>query len=97
MTAAWVATLGGGVAAHFQRASARDAYLAETDPDLVDDRYDTYNAWHKARGALLIGAGAVWAGSVIDALARGAPAVPTSTRLAVSPAGVGLRVTLSVP
>lgn len=90
LTGTWAALLGGGVAAHLERGRQRDAYLGETDPDLVEARYRTYNAWHKTRGALLAGAGAVWAVAVIDALASGAPEAPA--RLAVGPGGAGLRL-----
>jgi len=94
LTAAWSATLGAGVAAHIQRTRAREAYLEETDPDLVEDRYQTYNTWHRLRGGLLAGAGLVWAGAVVDALATGAPEAPA--RIAVGPAGAGLRLTVGL-
>jgi hypothetical protein len=96
LTAAWTATLGAGVAAHVQRQRAREAYLEETDPALVDDRYATYNNWHRVRGGLLLGAGAVWAASVIDVLARGAPTAPDAGRVALSPAGAGLRLVVGL-
>jgi hypothetical protein len=94
LTAAWGATVGGGIAAHVQRDRARDAYLEETDPDLVEDRYRTYNNWHRLRGGLLAGAAVVWAGAVIDALATGAPEAPAQARVSVAPAGAGLRLSV---
>ena len=91
MTGLWVATLGGAAAAHIQRQDARDAYLAETDPALVADRFDTYNTWHKARGGLLIGAVAVWAYAAVDALTSGGP--QSSLQVSPTPSGfsIGLR------
>ena len=90
MTGLWVATLGGAAAAHIQRQDARDVYLAETDPALVADRFDTYNTWHKARGGLLIGAMAVWAYAAVDALTSGGP----QSVLQISPTPSGISIGL---
>ena len=91
ITGLWAASLGGAAAAHFRRQDARDAYLAETDPALVADRYDTYNTWHKARGGLLVGAAVVWAYAAIDALSSGGP--QSSLQVFPTPSGfsIGLR------
>ncbi len=88
LTAGWAATLGGAVAAHFQRQDARDAYLGETDPTLVSDRYDTYNTWHRVRGGLLIGAAAIWAYAATDALVTRGP----QSSLQISPTPTGFSV-----
>lgn len=88
LTGAWAATLGGAVAAHFQRQDARDAYLAETDPALVLEKYDTYNTWHRARGGLLIGVAAIWTYAAADALATGGP--QSSLQISPTPSGVSI-------
>ncbi len=88
MTGAWVAAIGGATAAHIQRQNAQDAYLAETDPDLVADRYDTYNTWHKVRGGLFVGAAAVWLYSAVDALTSGGP--PSSLQVSPTPSGISI-------
>ncbi len=96
ITAGWATAVGAGIAAHVQRDRARTAYLEETDPERVEDRYRTYNNWHRLRGGLFVAAGAVWAASVVDALARGAPQAPAQSRLSLTPAGAGLRLTLEL-
>lgn len=58
----------GAVGAHVKRLQAQDAYRSETDRELVEDRYHTYNRWHKVRGGLLQGAAVVWAVGYVDAL-----------------------------
>ncbi len=88
MTGVWAAALGGAAAAHFQRQDALDAYLAESDPDLVADRYATYNTWHKVRGGLLAGAAAVWIFSTVDALATGG--LSSSLRVSPTPSGISV-------
>ena len=96
MTGAWTAAIGGGVAAHFQRDRARTAYLEETDPAVVQDRYRTYNNWHRLRGGLFVAAGAVWAAGIVDALASGAPQAPTPARISLTPTGAGVRLTVGL-
>lgn len=71
LVGAWGALAGGTVAAHVIRAGARQEYLDATNPDEVAARYDTFDAWHRARGALALGAAAVWAYAALDALALG--------------------------
>lgn len=88
MTGLWVATLGGAAVAHIQRQDARNVYLAETDPALVADRFDTYNTWHKARGGLLIGAMAVWVYAAVDALTSGGP--QSSLQISATPSGISI-------
>lgn len=91
----WGATAAGVVTAHVLRGQAQDDYLAETDPAEIADRYDTFNTWHQTRNVLALGATAVWAYAVLDALAFGGP---EERALAVGPAfdggEVGLRVRL---
>ena len=69
----WTAAATGAVAAHVLRSQARSDYLAATDPDVIAERYDTYNAWHRARAGFAIGAAVVWGYAAFDALATGAP------------------------
>jgi tetratricopeptide (TPR) repeat protein len=96
LTGAWAGALGASVATHIQRGRARQEYLRDdiTDPDSIAANYRHYNRWHRARGALLLGAGVVWAAAIVDALATGAPEAPGAApaRLAVEPAGAGLRL-----
>lgn len=66
---AWIAAAGATVFMHASRARARDAYLDETDPDLVTEKYDVFNRRHRARNALAISAAAIWLASYVDALA----------------------------
>ena len=91
----WGATAAGAVTAHVLRSQAQDDYLAATDPSEIAERYDTFNTWHRARNALALGATAVWAYAVFDALAFGGP---EARALAVGPSvgvgEVGLRVRL---
>ncbi|MDX1439134.1 MAG: hypothetical protein R3284_04450 [Rubricoccaceae bacterium] len=90
LTGLWAASAAASVYAHVQRNSAQEAYLEETDPSLVQDRYDTYSMWHKIRGGLLIGTAAVWTYAIVDALAvdtRG-----SATELTLSPSPTGLRL-----
>ncbi len=91
LTGLWAASLGGTVAAHIQRQDARDAYLTETDPAAVGERFDTYNTWHKARGGLLIGAAAIWTFAAVDALSSGGPRSPLQIMATPSGISVGLR------
>ncbi len=66
----WVGTAAGTVAAHLKRRQARDNYLAvdPLDPDLIEQKYRTYDGWHRARNNLFIGAAGVWVFSYVDAL-----------------------------
>ena len=87
---AFALTAGGFVGAHLWRGRAEDAYLAETDPTRVAERYDAFNAWQRRRGALGLAAAAVWAAAAVDALATGAPEAPTRA-LTVGPGRLVVR------
>lgn len=94
----WGTLAGGTVAAHLLRADARQDYLDATTPDEIADRYDTYDAWHRARGALALGTLAVWTYATLDALVLGGPE-PTGRALVLEPFGngeaMGMRVHVS--
>ncbi len=80
----WAGTLGGAGLAHQARSRAEEAYQAETNPDRIADRYQTFNNRHKARNALLLGAAGVWVFSYLDVL-RSEPAPPQDARLSLLP------------
>jgi len=93
LTGVWAATLSGAAVAHVQRGQAREAYLGATTPEETERLYAPYNRWHKLRGALLVGTGAVYAAALFDALLSGAPEAPgPPARLRVEPGGAGLRL-----
>ncbi len=73
MMGVWGVLAGSTVAAHVLRGRARDRYdNAGTASDALD-RYDTFNTWHQARNALLLGAAGFWIYSYVDALVGGGP------------------------
>lgn len=94
----WGAAAGGTLVAHFKRQSAEEAYLAARDPQEIQDRYDDFNRWHKARGALALGLAAVWTYATLDALVLGGPEIPEVGAFELGPVpageavGLGLRV-----
>lgn len=88
----WAAAAGGSVAAHLARQAAEDDYLAARDPAEIAARYDTFDRWHRARGALALGAAAVWGYAVLDALVVGGPQEPI--QVTPTATGVALRVRL---
>lgn len=74
----WVATAAGTLTAHIIRNDRRQSYLNETNPADVQDRYDEFNRWHKARNNLAIGAALTWVVSYLDALIFEGPRQPRS-------------------
>ncbi|RMF59683.1 MAG: hypothetical protein D6746_07920 [Bacteroidetes bacterium] len=84
LMAGWGVAVTGTLVAHVRRNQARDAYLAERDPDRITDRYDTFNTWHKARNNLALAASALWVLSYLDALVFRPPA-PARATLALRP------------
>lgn len=86
----WSATAAGAVTAHLLRSQARSDYLAATDPAVITERYDTFNAWHRTRTGFAIGAAAVWAFAAVDALVVGGPS-QQPVRVGLG-AGAGLSV-----
>lgn len=89
LAGAWGAFATGTLAAHIVRSEARQDYLDATTPLEIAERYDTYNAWHRARGALMIGAAAVWAYAAFDALVSEGPRTD-DLALTASERGVGV-------
>ncbi|WP_457652692.1 DUF5683 domain-containing protein [Rhodocaloribacter sp.] len=83
LTGLWGLAAAGTVAAHLRRKQTRDAYLAESNPDLVPARYDTFNTWHKARNNLALATALLWAYSYFDALLF-RPAPPGDRRLLIT-------------
>ena len=83
LTGLWSVAAAGTVVAHIRRKQTRDAYLAETNPDLVPARYDTFNTWHKARNNLALATALLWAYSYFDALLF-RPAPPAGRRLLIT-------------
>lgn len=91
----WSATAAGTVATHVLRSQAQDDYRAATDPAEIAERYDTFDTWHQARNALVLGAAAVWAYAAFDALVFGGPAARTfaaGPAVVAGEAGLSLRV-----
>jgi len=79
----WGIAVAGTVTAHISRQQARDTYLAAGRDD-VEERYDTFNQWHKRRNALVLSTAAVWAYSYLDALIAGGRS-PDRRNLLVAP------------
>jgi hypothetical protein len=90
LTGLWATGLAAATAAHVSYGQARDDYEAEMDPDLVDERYATMDAWYKARNNALLGAALVWAYAAVDAGVFGEPEEQVALR--PSPGGLALRV-----
>ena len=67
LTGVWAAGIAGAATAEVMRRDARDAYLTESDPGLVESRYATLNRWHWARNGLTLGVAAVWVYAAFDA------------------------------
>ena len=68
MMALWGTAAAGTVTAHIIRHNKHDAYLDETDPSAVQDRFDSFNRWHKVRNSLAMSTVATWVVSYLDAL-----------------------------
>ncbi|WP_412070339.1 hypothetical protein [Rubrivirga sp. IMCC43871] len=83
------ATAAGALTTTISRADARADYLAAVTPEEIDETYRVYDRWHRARGAFVIGAAAVWAAALADALLTGAPD-PPPVSIAPSSDGTGL-------
>lgn len=66
----WTASSGAAVVAHLQRRDARNAYEDARLPDVVNERYDEYAAWHKVRNNLVLAAAGVWLYAYLDAILR---------------------------
>lgn len=72
-------TLGGGIYFAGEARSKEEAYLNETDPDLIDSRYDDFNTAYKRRNLFLAAYGLVWLFAQADLLffSRQSPEPPT--------------------
>lgn len=82
----WGLSATGAVIAHVRRQQAEDAYLAATIPATIEDRYRTFNSWHKTRNNLLVAAAGVWVFSYVDALLKKPVAgKPTPVQLSYTP------------
>ncbi len=68
LISAWGLTSIGALVAHSERRRAEDHYLASIDLQQINDRYPTFNKWHKARNNLFFAAAGIWAFSYVDAL-----------------------------
>ena len=90
--AATGALVAGAFAAQGARAAAREDYLAAPTEAEAARRFAPYNRWHRARNALALGAGAVWAASALEALLTGGPEAPPSLAVEPAPEVVGLRL-----
>ena len=64
----WGAGVIGSVVSHSKMQNAKDAYLAETNSEFIESKYDTYNAWFKRRNNLMIASAAIWVLSYFDAI-----------------------------
>lgn len=82
----WGTLLAGAAAAHLLRGRAAERYHDETDPARIEARYATFNTWHKVRNNVLLGAGALWLYSYVDALLFRDAADAPAGRLALTPA-----------
>lgn len=83
ISASFGATALGAVGAHLKRRDAEQAYDS-AGPSVVQDRYDTFNRWHKTRNALIQGAALVWAVGYVDALLTDATARPDQRLVSIS-------------
>ncbi len=70
----WGVAVAGTVTSHILRQQSFDTYI-EAGPEDVEQRYDTFNRWHKTRNTLVLGAIAVWVYSYLDALIAGGQAL----------------------
>ena len=83
ISASFGAAAAGAFGAHLKRRDAKQAYES-AGPAVVQDRYDTFNRWHKARNALIQGAAVIWAVGYIDALLTDASVRPGHRLVSVS-------------
>lgn len=91
----WIGTVGGAAVAHVARSRAAEAYQTETNPALVEGRYQTFNTRHRIRNGLLIAAAGVWLFSYLDVL-RAPPPTPTDAGFSFAPSGLPHRPTLRI-
>lgn len=89
----WGATTAGTIAAHVIRNSREDSYLSETEAGRIQDRFDSFNRWHKIRNSIALAALTTWIVSYVDALLYDYPSPGVATlqtgRLEFSPEGPG--------
>jgi hypothetical protein len=81
-------TLGAGITFEFLRSSARQKYLASTNPPDIRSHYDLYNRYYKAEIASFIAFAAVYAASEIEIFA-----FDHSTSVSVQPVLTSVRGT----
>ncbi len=70
LMSAWGASAAGAVFSHVRRQQAEEDYLAATVPAAIEDRYNTFDRWHKTRNNLVVAAAGVWVFSYVDALLK---------------------------
>lgn len=92
LTGLWAASVGGTILAHLQRSDAERAYLEETNPDLVAERFETYDTWHNVRGGLVIGALAIWVYAAADAITVDTREADQGFSVGATPTGFNLRL-----
>ena len=100
LMAAWGVGVVGSITAHIARNNARDAYRAETDPEQIESRYQTYNDYHKLRNGFLLFSAGVWLYSYFDALLKAAPFPETTSQSTlflptVTPDAIGFMISKS--
>jgi hypothetical protein len=98
LVGAGVATLGSAITMAFLRKSAHEDYLAATNPDEIQSKYDTYNGYAKVEGYCFAAFAVVYLLSEIDVFTHAsaisiAPAPAGSS----SVAGGGLRIMYTIP
>ena len=79
----WSVAVAGTLTSHILRQQSRTTYI-DAGPAEVEERYDTFNQWHKTRNALVLGTAAVWVYSYLDALVAGGQS-PDRRNLLVTP------------
>lgn len=82
----WTAGIIGSVATHVVRNDARDAYLAEKNPDEIEARFDRFDTFHKLRNSLVLFSAGVWLFSYFDAILKNQSQRPAKQPFSVSPA-----------
>ncbi len=88
----WAGAAAGTVVAHLNRQQAQDDYLAvdPLNPALIEEKYRTYDSWHRARNNLFIGAAGIWLFAYIDAMVH-------PGRSSKSASGISHRLKVTAP
>ncbi|MEM8484904.1 MAG: hypothetical protein AAF564_05115 [Bacteroidota bacterium] len=87
LMSAWGVSAAGALLSHTRRQQAEEDYLAALTPADIEDRYSTFNQWHKTRNNLIVAAAGIWVFSYVDALLkRPAAGKQSPVRLTYTPA-----------